>query len=153
MLNPFSMIFFVLVMAWTGSIFLTSNSEARIERACSPVTISDKVVVAAVQLMHEPWALDAHKMMLGAEYSCRFAVWKVFYEDALEHGAYTQGPADFPKLSAPKVPLLAPPVHMKRADPEQPTARAQEQETVEIKVPNQSTDATPKPLPSYLDTK
>ncbi len=85
MLKPFSMIFFVLVMVWAGSILVTSSPQARIDRGCAPATLADKILVAVVQVIHEPFAEDAHEMMLHFEYGCRFTLWKVFYEDGNAH--------------------------------------------------------------------
>lgn len=80
MLKPFSMIFFILVMVWAGSIFVSSNATTRIERSCAPVAYIDKMVVAVVQLVHEPYALPTHELMLRLEHGCRYTVWKTFYE-------------------------------------------------------------------------
>lgn len=81
MLKPFGMIFFVVVMVWFGAIFVTSNPSSRIERTCIPISLMDRVVVATVQLLHEPWAADAHIYMKNFEYGCQFTIWKTFYED------------------------------------------------------------------------
>jgi hypothetical protein len=80
-LKPFAMLFFIVVMVWVGAILVTSNASKRIERACFPVGLMDRVVVATVQLLHEPWAADAHHYMKSIEYGCQFTVWKTFYED------------------------------------------------------------------------
>ena len=78
--KPFSMIFFVAVMVWMGSIFVSSSPTERIERACEPVALMDKVVVAIVQLVHEPYAQGTHQFMEDFQYGCKFTVWKAFYE-------------------------------------------------------------------------
>lgn len=75
------MIFFIAVMVWIGGIFITSNPQTRIDRACLPATFADRVLVAVVQVIHEPYAMGAHEMMLAVEYGCKFTVWKTFYED------------------------------------------------------------------------
>ena len=80
MLKPFSMIFFIMVMVWAGSIFVSSDANTRIERSCAPISYIDKMVVAVVQLVHEPYALPTHELMLRLEHGCRFTVWKTFYE-------------------------------------------------------------------------
>lgn len=80
MLKPFSMIFFILVMVWAGGILVSSNPDTRIERACVPVSYIDKAVVAVVQLVHEPYAMSTHRLMMRVEYGCQFTVWKTFYE-------------------------------------------------------------------------
>lgn len=94
MLKPFSMIFFILVMVWAGGILVSSDPNTRIERACVPVSYLDKAVVAVVQLVHEPFAMSTHRLMVRIEYGCQFTVWKTFYEgtekaaeDKREHGA------------------------------------------------------------------
>jgi len=74
------MIFFIAVMVWVGGIFVTSDPRTRIDRACLPVTFADSVLVAVVQIIHEPYAMGAHQMMLSIEYGCKFTVWKTFYE-------------------------------------------------------------------------
>jgi hypothetical protein len=81
-LKPFAMIFFVLVMVWIGAILVTSNPSSRIDRACFPIALLDRVVVATVQLLHEPWAADAHHYMRSFEYGCQFTIWKTFYEES-----------------------------------------------------------------------
>ena len=80
MLKPFSMIFFILVMVWAGGILVSSDPNTRIERACVPVSYLDKAVVAVVQLVHEPFAMSTHRLMVRIEYGCQFTVWKTFYE-------------------------------------------------------------------------
>lgn len=87
MLKPFSMIFFIAVMVWIGGIFITSNPQTRIDRACLPATFADRVLVAVVQVIHEPYAMGAHEMMLAVEYGCKFTVWKTFYEDRESYDA------------------------------------------------------------------
>lgn len=146
MLKPFSMIFFILVMVWMGGIFLTSNTQTRIERACSPVTVSDKIVVAMVQLVYEEWALDAHKMMLQMEYGCRYTVWKTFYEDVLDRSATTTPVAKPSAASAPPAPASTTTATKKTA-----VAPADER-PVEVVPQKPSGEAKPaKPLPSYME--
>jgi len=86
MLKPFSMIFFILVMVWAGGILVTSDPRLRIERACVPVSYLDKAVVAVVQLVHEPFAMSTHRLMMRIEYGCQFTVWKTFYEGSATAG-------------------------------------------------------------------
>lgn len=160
MLKPFSLIFFMLVMIWTGSIFLTSSPSARVERACVPVTVADKVVVAIVQLLHEPWAFDAHQGMLNFEYGCQFTVWKTFYEEALEKPVQGKGGAP---NKAPAIPEALPQTqHV--APQKQPVEPSEPNGFVEVPVNAPSRKVSPekpandipepvKPMPSYLDTK
>lgn len=149
MLKPFSMIFFILVMVWMGGIFLTSNTQTRIERACSPVTVSDKIVVAMVQLVYEQWALDAHKMMLQMEYGCRYTVWKTFYEDVLDRSATTTPVIKESKPSA----AAAPPAPASTTTATKKTAVAPADERpVEVAPQKAPGEAKPaKPLPSYME--
>lgn len=91
-LKPFSMLFFIVVMVWVGGIFLTTNPTTRIDRACSPVTFADRILVALVQVIHEPYALGTHEVMLSVEYACKFTVWKTFYEDRETYRSTKQAP-------------------------------------------------------------
>lgn len=148
MLKPFSMIFFILVMVWTGAIFLTSNAATRIERACVPTTVADKIVVAVVQLVYEPWAIDAHQAMLNLEYGCKFTVWKTFYEDVLERTgaeAPTAKNSTGSKKAEPTSTVVAPKESSgKQAPTPAPTPAAPEElQKAEEK----------KPLINYMDAK
>lgn len=145
MLKPFSMIFFILVMVWTGAIFLTSSPATRIERACVPATVADKIVVAIVQLAYEPWALDAHQMMLNVEYGCKYTVWKTFYEDVLDRSG-TEVPA-VKAQPTQKVPTAAPQSAPQKEQQSQPVPK----QTEAVEEPH--TPEKAKPLPNYMETK
>jgi hypothetical protein len=147
MLKPFSMIFFILVMVWTGAIFLTSSAATRIERACIPATVTDKIVVSIVQLVYEPWAMDAHQMMLNVEYGCKYTVWKTFYEDVLDKsGAQEVTPKAAHAASA--VPQATPAVQQQQKQVKPVDAQVSPAEEAK------STDADgKKPIPNYMDSK
>lgn len=147
MLKPFSMIFFILVMVWTGAIFLTSSAATRIERACVPATVADKIVVAIVQLAYEPWAMDAHQMMLNLEYGCKYTVWKTFYEDVLDRTGAEAPAAKATTTSKPPAAsstVVAPKEAIAKQAPAQAAAApVEETQPAEAK----------KPLVNYMDAK
>ena len=82
MLKPFSLLFFVAVMAWFGAIFLPSDPQVRMDRTCIPVSYIDKGATAAMQLVDAGWGEGTHEFFENIHYGCRFVVWRVFYEDA-----------------------------------------------------------------------
>lgn len=81
MLKPFSLIFFVAVMVWLGSIFITTDPQERMDRSCVPVQVTDKAATAAMQLIDTGWGQATHQMFQNLHYGCRFVIWRVFYED------------------------------------------------------------------------
>jgi len=81
MLKPFSLIFFILVMAWIGAIFVSSDPQVRMDRTCVPVEYMDKAGTGGMQLVDPVWGQATHKFFENMQYGCRFVVWRVFYED------------------------------------------------------------------------
>ncbi len=81
MLKPFSLIFFVLVMVWFGSIFITTDPQVRMDRSCVPVSIVDKAATSGMMLLNDGWATGTHKLFEEAHYGCRFIIWRMFYEE------------------------------------------------------------------------
>lgn len=178
MLNPFILIFFLLVFVWQGAIFITSDPAKRIERACVPTTIADKVVVAVTQLVHEPYAMGAHEWMLKLEYGCQFMVWKTFYEDGSSTVAPTDGPTSIrpaqndgqakendgtTKVAAKKskaVPKESKPVpteqiiEMESDKLKLENAKSQTEQSAVGSVQGVASGASDKPLvPNYMDSK
>ena len=131
-------------MVWIGGIFVTSDPRARIDRTCLPVTFADSFLVAVVQVIHEPYAMGAHEMMLSVEYGCKFTTWKTFYEEReaagqVEHPQNTASQKVLPQTS--RMVEDQKPVSVKR------TPQADQKEALtEVQV-------TSKPLPNYLDNK
>ncbi len=121
-------------MVWVGGIFVTSDPRTRIERACLPVTFAESVLVAVVQIVHEPYAMGTHQMMLSIEYGCKFTVWKTFYEDR-EAATRSELPKAVQKLEprAEEIEKKITPSEVKR------------EEMTEVKVPQS--------LPAYGDSK
>lgn len=138
------MIFFIAVMVWIGGIFVTSDPRTRIDRACVPVTFADSLLVAVVQVIHEPYAMGAHEMMLSVEYGCKFTVWKTFYEERELAGQVGQPQS----TASPKVvPQTSRLVEQQRPASETRTPHTEQKEQLtEVQV-------TSKPLPNYLDNK
>jgi len=143
-LKPFSMIFFIAVMVWIGGIFVTSDPRARIDRACLPVTFADSLLVAVVQVIHEPYAMGAHEMMLSVEYGCKFTVWKSFYE---EREAAVQ--VEQPRSTASQKVLP----QTSRVVEEQKPVSAKRSPQTDQKEALTEVQVTSKPLPNYLDNK
>ncbi len=131
-------------MVWIGGIFVTSDPRARIDRTCLPVTFADSLLVAVVQVIHEPYAMGAHEMMLSVEYGCKFTVWKTFYEEREAAGQVKQ-----PQNTASQIVLP------------QTSRMVEDQKTVSVKRTPQTdqkealteVQVTSKPLPNYLDNK
>lgn len=91
MLKPFSLVFFILVMAWLGAIFVTSDPQKRIERTCSPVEYVDKAASSGMQLVDAAWGSSTHNFFVNAHYGCRFVVWRMFYEEEWQKSLGTEG--------------------------------------------------------------
>lgn len=81
MFKPFSIVFFILVFVWFGSILITTDPQERMDRGCFPVTIMDKVGSAGMQVLNDPWGEATHKFFERTHYACRYVVWKTFYEE------------------------------------------------------------------------
>ena len=81
MLKPFRLIFFVLIMAWFGSIFVTTDPQVRMDRTCVPVEYMDRAGTAGMQLVDASWGAATHQFFQNMHYGCRFVVWRVFYEE------------------------------------------------------------------------
>ena len=138
------MIFFIAVMVWIGSIFFSSDPRTRIDRACVPVTFGDSLMVAVVQVIHEPYAMAVHEMMLSVEYGCKFAVWKTFYEEREGRGQVEQPQnTASPKVSPQTTPL----------GEQQKNVSVTRAPIKEEKEPLTEVHITSKPLPNYLDDK
>lgn len=144
MLRPFSMIFFIAVMVWVGGIFITSDPRTRIDRACLPVTYADSMLVAVVQVIHEPYAMGAHQMMLAFEYGCKFTVWKMFYEKHDLDSKVEHIKAVTSQTPQPEV------LHADDPTKKQSTSILK---TTENKEQSPDAPATPKTFPRYLESK
>ena len=138
------MIFFIAVMVWIGGIFVTSDPRTRIDRACVPVTFADSLLVAVVQVIHEPYAMGAHGMMLSVEYGCKFTVWKTFYEEREVAGQVEQ-----PQNTAATKVL---PQTSRLVEQQKPASVTRTPHS-EQKEPLTEVQVTSKPLPNYLDSK
>lgn len=101
MLKPFSLIFFIMVMAWIGAIFISSDPQVRMDRTCVPVEYMDKAGTGGMQLVDPTWGQATHKFFENMQYGCRFVVWRMFYEEDWKRAQQTQvQPATAP-ASAP----------------------------------------------------
>lgn len=131
-------------MVWIGGIFVTSDPRTRIDRACVPVTFADSLLVAVVQVIHEPYAMGAHEMMLSVEYGCKFTVWKTFYEEREKSSRVERT-----EITAIQKSQAKPAASSDRPKPVALPGRAnadQKESLAEVEI-------TSKPLPVYLDNK
>lgn len=80
MLKPFSLIFFILVMVWAGSILVTSDAHKRIDRTCIPVEYADIGATSAMTLVDQGWGDSTHRFFTRMHYGCRYVIWSMFYE-------------------------------------------------------------------------
>ena len=82
MFKPFSFLFFVAVMCWIGAILITTQPQARMDRACSPISVLGVAVEAGAGLVNEDVARTARAWFETGTYGCKHVVWSVFYRDA-----------------------------------------------------------------------
>ena len=106
MFKPFSLIFFVLVMVWMGSILITSDPQKRMDRACVPIEYADKGATAVMSLLGREWGEGTHKLFVKTHYGCRYVIWTMFYEEewnrrAQQAPASLQPPSPARDASAP----------------------------------------------------
>lgn len=79
-LKPFSMLLFVMVMIWIGSIMITTDPMTRVGRACEPVNQAG-VFSTSIAALASPGMPPVVKAWFDERtYECRFAVWRQFYE-------------------------------------------------------------------------
>jgi hypothetical protein len=80
MLKPFSLIFFVAVFLWLGSIVITSDPSTRINRTCEPVNIVGGLSVSVTMLANSGMAPSVQHFFDSFNYGCRYTVWRQFFE-------------------------------------------------------------------------
>lgn len=80
MLKPFSLIFFVVVMIWVGSILVTTKPTERMDRGCFPMEVLDRTLTSGLLLVNASWAPGGHELFQSWTAGCKFVVWKIFYE-------------------------------------------------------------------------
>ncbi len=79
--KPLSWIFGVLVLMWVLAILFTTEPQARLDRACMPISFIDRFASAGVALADPEWGATTHKVMEEGHFDCRLILWRVFYED------------------------------------------------------------------------
>lgn len=95
MFKPFSLVFFIAVLAWIGSVLITTDPQKRIDRFCVPVEYTDRAATSGMQLLDASWGASTHKFFENIQYGCRFVVWKMFYEEEWNRSRETpNGAAD-----------------------------------------------------------
>lgn len=93
MLKPFSLIFFVAVMIWVGSILVTTKPTERMDRGCFPMEVLDRTLTSGLLLVNASWAPGGHELFQSWTAGCKFVVWKIFYEsDWMEQNDLQAGP-------------------------------------------------------------
>lgn len=90
MLKPFSFIFFVVVMLWVGSIFLTTQPQLRMERACAPVRITGTAFEAGMTLVSQEAGAQTRRVFDTGTYACKHVVWSIFYKEDWMHAKQLQ---------------------------------------------------------------
>lgn len=68
------MIFFVFVM-------LGNSPTEKIERSCEPVLWVGNVVESVFLLADSDWSDDVKETTEEIDYSCRYIIWRAFYEE------------------------------------------------------------------------
>lgn len=78
--KPFSLIFYVAVMIWVGSIFIADGPLMRIQRTCSPIDWSGRAVSSVVALGSGEYELAVRAWFDSRTQDCRFVIWRQVYE-------------------------------------------------------------------------
>lgn len=71
----------LLFLLFVGWIFIASNAEERIEKACRPVGWTGNVVVSVVALTVPSQQVSVQGWFNKFEYGCQYLTWRVFYQN------------------------------------------------------------------------
>ena len=80
MFKPFSILFFIASMIWFGSILITTDPQARMDRTCIPVDYAKRATTAGLLLVNDEWSQESDKLFDKWLYGCKFVIWRMFYE-------------------------------------------------------------------------
>lgn len=78
--KPFAFIFYIAVMIWVGSIFIADGPLMRIQRTCSPIDWSGRVVSSIVALGSGEYEMATRVWFDNRTQDCRFVIWRQVYE-------------------------------------------------------------------------
>lgn len=81
MFKPFSILFFIASMIWFGSILITTDPQARMDRTCIPVDYAKRATTAGLLLVNDEWSQESDKLFDKWLYGCKFVIWRMFYEN------------------------------------------------------------------------
>ena len=81
MFKPFSILFFIASMVWFGSILITTDPQARMDRTCIPVDYAKRATTAGMLLVNDEWSQESDKLFDKWLYGCKFVIWRMFYEN------------------------------------------------------------------------
>lgn len=80
--KPFLAVFFLLCVVWAGSILLAGNPLARIDRTCSPLNWSNRLLTSMTRLVAPSYAPKVDAFFVGRFSDCRYLMWQQFYENS-----------------------------------------------------------------------
>jgi hypothetical protein len=70
----------LVFLAFVVWIFLAVDGSARIERGCRPIAWGGNLAVSLTALVVPKQQEGVKRWMDKAEYSCRYATWRLFYQ-------------------------------------------------------------------------
>lgn len=80
-MKPFGTLFFVLFCVWMGSVFITSDSNLRIERTCVPVSWIGKLSASVMSLASPDLEEATNQFFLSGKNNCQYVVWRQFFSE------------------------------------------------------------------------
>lgn len=80
-MKPFALIFFVVVMVWVGSIFVSGTPRDRIDASCQPIPLVGKFFTSVGALVSSEVERGVAAFFTDRTYDCRYVLWRQFYED------------------------------------------------------------------------
>ena len=75
------MLFTLGLIVFAAWVMMPSNPDQRLDRACRPVVWTGKAFVAVADLASQKYSPDVERFFEKADYSCRYVIWKVFYQE------------------------------------------------------------------------
>ena len=76
-----SMLFTLGMMVFAAWVMLPPSPNERMERVCKPIVWTGKAAVAVSDLASQKYSPDVERFFEKADYSCRYVIWKVFYQE------------------------------------------------------------------------
>jgi len=69
---------FLVLLAW---VMIATSGEERISRACKPIVWTGNLFESVFMIAREDWADNVKSVFDNVDYTCRFSVWRFFYEE------------------------------------------------------------------------